>query len=233
MRKNTVKPGLTRLRSKRAKRIVENPEYASFVGRILRSYARRVAAGDVEALRQLILLPVEVDTLTRTAVTGLREIGYSWAEIGDRLGVSRQAAQMRYGTAVERGALDPRVTSAGMGVKLRTLVAVFADHCRGIPAATQCAGCGYQFASDDTLGDCPTNRVVRPLLARRRHENMAALAPLSVVQLAELDAKPAPGKATRTTGRTSGRVTSSTAAAVVAESGLFDLAPYTRKAGLR
>ena len=31
------------------------------------------------------------------AIGGLREFGYSWAEIGSRLGVTRQAAQQRWG----------------------------------------------------------------------------------------------------------------------------------------
>ncbi len=31
------------------------------------------------------------------AVTGLRAFGYSWAEIGSRLGITRQAAQQRWG----------------------------------------------------------------------------------------------------------------------------------------
>ena len=30
-------------------------------------------------------------------VTGLRTAGYSWAEIGNRLGITRQAAQQRFG----------------------------------------------------------------------------------------------------------------------------------------
>ena len=33
------------------------------------------------------------------AVKGLRAHGYSWAEIGARLGISRQAAQQRWGAA--------------------------------------------------------------------------------------------------------------------------------------
>jgi len=31
------------------------------------------------------------------AVKGLRARGYSWAEIGSRLGITRQAAQQRWG----------------------------------------------------------------------------------------------------------------------------------------
>ncbi|MGO9144196.1 MAG: hypothetical protein ACLP70_22555 [Streptosporangiaceae bacterium] len=38
-----------------------------------------------------------VETAIRDAVIGLREFGHSWAEIGARLGVSRQAAQQRWG----------------------------------------------------------------------------------------------------------------------------------------
>ena len=39
----------------------------------------------------------EMDTAMRDAITGLRQVGYSWADIGLRLGVSRQAAQQRWG----------------------------------------------------------------------------------------------------------------------------------------
>ena len=40
----------------------------------------------------------ELDTAIAEAVNGLRKLGYSWAEIGSRLGISRQAAQQRWGT---------------------------------------------------------------------------------------------------------------------------------------
>jgi hypothetical protein len=39
----------------------------------------------------------EIDTAISQAVQGLRGFGYSWAEIGSRLGVTRQAAQQRWG----------------------------------------------------------------------------------------------------------------------------------------
>ena len=42
-------------------------------------------------------LASDIDTAIRNAVTGLRGYGYSWAEIGTRLGVTRQAAQQRWG----------------------------------------------------------------------------------------------------------------------------------------
>src|SRR3954453_5359779 len=99
MSKNTVKPALMPKPRKRSRREVENASFDAFVRRILRAYARRVGSGDVEALRSRSLLSSEVDAVTRLAVAGLRQApySYSWSEIADRLGVSKQAAQMRYG----------------------------------------------------------------------------------------------------------------------------------------
>ena len=103
MSKNTVKAALTpKPRTKRSKREVENREFDAFVRRILRAYARRIADGDVEALSSLAKLASDVDAASHLAVAGLREApySYSWSEIGDRLGVSKQAAQMRFGSGV-------------------------------------------------------------------------------------------------------------------------------------
>jgi hypothetical protein len=93
-RPDTVKTPLT---SKRAVRVRENDEYAAFARRVLRAYARRVATGDVEALTLMTDLADEIDTAIGEAVKGLRAFGYSWAEIGSRLGITRQAAQQRWG----------------------------------------------------------------------------------------------------------------------------------------
>ncbi len=83
---------------KRRGRQVENDEYSAFVRRILRAYARRVGGGDVEALALMLGLADEIDTAIAEAVRSLRTCGYSWAEIGSRLGITRQAAQQRWGT---------------------------------------------------------------------------------------------------------------------------------------
>jgi len=53
----------------------------------------------VEALVLLVGLAEEIDAAMAEAVKGLRAHGYSWAEIGARLGISRQAAQQRWGAA--------------------------------------------------------------------------------------------------------------------------------------
>jgi hypothetical protein len=187
MSKNTVKPALTpKPRTKRSKREVENAKFDAFVRRILRAYARRVAAGDVEALASLSQLSSEVDAVCRLAVAGLRQqpYSYSWSEIADRLGVTKQAAQMRYGERTDRGALDRRLLEAGMDISVATLVQVFADHHPGIPAASVCPGCGYRYP--DGVLDCPTNATVRPLLLRRRGEDPDAVARLTPEQFEDL-----------------------------------------------
>jgi hypothetical protein len=85
------------LTSDRPRAAVENPEYAAFARRILTAYARRIADGDIESLALIAELADTIDTSIRDAVTGLREHGYSWAQIGSRLGVTRRAAHQRWG----------------------------------------------------------------------------------------------------------------------------------------
>ena len=91
-----VKGGLT---PGRPRRVVENADYAGFVRRAVRAHGRRIAAGDVDALADLLAVATEVDRVVAVAVRGLRASGYSWAEIAARIDVTRQAAQQRWGTA--------------------------------------------------------------------------------------------------------------------------------------
>jgi len=92
--RNTVNDALT---PKRGRPAVQNDAYAAFTRRILAAYARRVATGDIEALTLMTGLAEDIDTALQHAVNGLRAHGYSWAEIGSRLGITRQAAQQRWG----------------------------------------------------------------------------------------------------------------------------------------
>ncbi|WP_442877475.1 hypothetical protein [Dactylosporangium sp. AC04546] len=159
---------------------MENSEFDAFARRILRAYARRVAAGDVEALKGLSSLTAELDAVVREAVRGLRQppYRYSWDEIGQRLGVSRQAVQMRYGDKAERSGstLDTRITKAGMAVSVATLVEVFAHHFPGIPAPQSCPGCDYSYPTDPGVSaECPSLATVRPLLHARRYEDEHAM----------------------------------------------------------
>lgn len=54
----------------------------------------------MEAFALMVGLADEIDAATGGAVRGLRARGcYSWTEIGSRLGITRQAAQQRFGIA--------------------------------------------------------------------------------------------------------------------------------------
>jgi len=85
------------LTPKRRTRVVENDEYAAFLRRVIRAYSRRIAAGDIEAITTMAALAGHLEDATRQAVAGLRGIGYSWADIALRLGITRQGAQQRWG----------------------------------------------------------------------------------------------------------------------------------------
>jgi hypothetical protein len=91
---NAVNDGLT---PKRRRPVTENSEYAAFARRVLRAYSRRVANGDVESLAHMIGLADDTNDAIALAVQGLRDAGYSWAEIGSGIGITRQAAQQRWG----------------------------------------------------------------------------------------------------------------------------------------
>jgi len=103
--KNTVKDALTpHLPVRRAGRsgrvgapVVEKDAYSAFVRRAIRAAGRRAGNGDVDGLADLVSLAGELDRAIDSAVRGLRDAGYSWGEIASRLGVTRQAAQQRWG----------------------------------------------------------------------------------------------------------------------------------------
>jgi hypothetical protein len=99
---------------KRRYRVVENPEYFAFLRRIIAAYSRRVAAGDIEAVTTLVLLADYVEDATRQALNALNGFGYSWADIGMRLGITRQGAQQRWSDTPEP-ATDPGSTRDGGG----------------------------------------------------------------------------------------------------------------------
>jgi hypothetical protein len=98
-----VNPALTA--NRRTRSVVENDAYAAFTRRVLAAHGRRIASlGDVDALADLVALGDDIEAATQHAVTGLRGHGYSWTEIATRLGITRQAAQQRWGnTAPDDG----------------------------------------------------------------------------------------------------------------------------------
>jgi hypothetical protein len=94
-----VKPALTSKRRHRP--AVENHDYAAFSRRVIHAAARRIAAGDVDELAHLLGLERELQCAIQIAVDGLRAQGYSWADIGLRIGITRQAAHHRWATTEE------------------------------------------------------------------------------------------------------------------------------------
>jgi hypothetical protein len=77
--------------------LTESDEYGAFVRRIMRAYGRRVADRDIEGLVGLAQLQTELTAQIKDTAQALQAQGYSWAEIGRVLGVSKQAAQQRFG----------------------------------------------------------------------------------------------------------------------------------------
>lgn len=75
----------------------DHTDYLRFCRRILRAASRRVGSADPEDLTELLALSREIDGVIQGAVTGLRETGFSWAQIGEAAGVTRQAAFQRWG----------------------------------------------------------------------------------------------------------------------------------------
>lgn len=73
--------------------------YTAFMGRAVRSYVRRASEGDEDALVGLTQLRAQVDQAIVEAGRALHASGYSWAEIAAPLGITRQAAAMRFGGA--------------------------------------------------------------------------------------------------------------------------------------
>lgn len=85
-------------RPKRAKRTKENPEYMQGLNAMIRQLEIRVGTqGDLEGLTDVVALHEVVDQVTSAIVDRLREHGFPWSEVGRVLGISKQAAQQKYG----------------------------------------------------------------------------------------------------------------------------------------
>jgi len=78
-------------------RYVETSEYLQATRRFLRAAGRRVGDMDIAELPALKAIADEADAVLTAAATRLHdECGYSWADIGDALGTTRQGAFRRF-----------------------------------------------------------------------------------------------------------------------------------------
>ena len=78
----------------------DHSEYIAFCRRILRAMGRRIGSADPEDLGEMLALRDELDEAIVKSVVGLRESGYSWAEIARATGTTRQAAFARWASKV-------------------------------------------------------------------------------------------------------------------------------------
>jgi hypothetical protein len=75
----------------------------------LDAVVRRLGGGDaLGALEAVVRARAGLDQLERQAVAGMREGGSSWADVGRVLGVTKQAAQQRYGPPATPWRRQPR-----------------------------------------------------------------------------------------------------------------------------
>jgi hypothetical protein len=88
-------------RPKRRRHLVDHDEYLAMMARIARAAGPRVGKADPAQLRLLIGVAADIDRTIVYAVAGLRACGFKWQTIADELGVTRQAAQQRWGRRVE------------------------------------------------------------------------------------------------------------------------------------
>lgn len=84
-------------KSSSSARTVETTEYLSMIRRCLVAASRRVADADAVDLADFAIVCRATDDLLALAVAGQRRNGSSWSDIGDALGITRQAAQQRFG----------------------------------------------------------------------------------------------------------------------------------------
>jgi DNA-directed RNA polymerase specialized sigma24 family protein len=88
------KAGLSRDRPQRAER--DDEDIVQAVARLIAAVGRRASAADPDSAHWLRYLAGELDDAFAAAVAGWRLSGFSDAQIGRELGVTKQAVQQRW-----------------------------------------------------------------------------------------------------------------------------------------
>jgi hypothetical protein len=86
-------------------RIKDDTEYLRFVVRAVRAAGERIAEADLEQLKLLVEMRDTLERAIDISIRGLRaQGGATWADIGQVMGTTGQAATIRYKPRIE--ALD-------------------------------------------------------------------------------------------------------------------------------
>jgi hypothetical protein len=83
--------------SSKRRETTETQDYVAMLSRMVRGLGRRVADGDPVDLAAAVQLQAQLDVVIRDAVAGMRTAGFSWQQLADELGTSKQAVQQKYG----------------------------------------------------------------------------------------------------------------------------------------
>jgi hypothetical protein len=95
--------------------------YAGMVRRMMKALGKKISAGDIAALPDLVRLHADLDEVILTTVGALvsdPEFAYSWGDVSKYLTeggmkITRQGVQQKYGTRLaERGITPARKTGA-------------------------------------------------------------------------------------------------------------------------
>lgn len=76
----------------------DSSEIGSMAQRVMRALVRRAGEGDTEALEVLVAIQGEVSGHVHQAGVALVSFGYTYADLANVLGVTRQAATKRFST---------------------------------------------------------------------------------------------------------------------------------------
>lgn len=76
---------------------VENDAYVEMMRRCVKALGRRIGGGDVEHIALALALRDLLDVAIAEGVATLHQSGESWGRIGRAAGMTRQAAQQRWG----------------------------------------------------------------------------------------------------------------------------------------
>lgn len=85
--------------TKRAKQYREAPEMGAMLRRMVKAMGRRAGEGDLECLVELRQLKADIDQAIAAGARAAHDgpAAFSWTDIGDAVGITRQAARQLYG----------------------------------------------------------------------------------------------------------------------------------------